>query len=113
MCFYDGIRRDGSRLSLAVEVDETGLKEVPPPPQLALRRTAWGLKRQTRGDAGSVPVQRLSLLDAPFYSRSAVETQLDGKPVLGVHEALDLDRYRWPWLKPMIALRVPRRAGWP
>ena len=113
MCFHDGIRRDGSRLSLAVEADAQGLREVPPPPQLALRRTGWGLKRATRGDAGSVPVQRLSLLDAPFYSRSAVETQLDGKPVLGVHEALDLDRYRWPWLKPMIALRVPRRAGWP
>ena len=113
MCFHDEIRRDGSRLSLAVEVDETGLKEVPPPPQLALRRTAWGLKRQTRGDAGSVPVERQSLLDAPFYSRSAVETHLGGKPVLGVHEALDLDRYRWPWLKPMIALRVPRRAGRP
>ena len=103
MYSFGGLRREGSQ-----EGDV-----LPPPPQLALNRTAWGLKRATRGDAGSVPVQRLSLLDAPFYSRSAVETHLDGKPVLGVHEALDLDRYRWPWLKPMIALRVPGRAGWP
>ena len=113
LCFHDGVRRDSRRLSLASEADQPGLRKVPPPPQLVLKRTAWGLKRATRGDAGSVPVQRQSLLDAPFYSRNAVETHLGGKPVLGVHEALDLDRYRWPWLKPMIALRVPGRAGWP
>jgi carotenoid 1,2-hydratase len=29
-----------------------------------------------------------------------------------MHEALDLDRFRWPWLMPMLALRVPRRARW-
>jgi carotenoid 1,2-hydratase len=30
----------------------------------------------------------------------------------GVHEALDLTRFAKPWLKPMLALRVPRRASW-
>jgi carotenoid 1,2-hydratase len=29
-----------------------------------------------------------------------------------VHEALDLDRFRGPWLMPMLAVRVPRRPGW-
>jgi carotenoid 1,2-hydratase len=29
-----------------------------------------------------------------------------------VHEALDLDRYKQPLLKPMLAVRVPRRKGW-
>jgi carotenoid 1,2-hydratase len=30
-----------------------------------------------------------------------------------MHEALDLRRFRMPLLKPMLACRVPRRAGWP
>ena len=31
----------------------------------------------------------------------------------GVHEALDLTRFRNPVVKAMVALRVPRRAKWP
>ena len=52
------------------------------------------------------------MLDAPFYSRSVVETKIDGEMVQGVHEALDLVRYRSRLLKPMLAVRVPRRRGW-
>jgi carotenoid 1,2-hydratase len=52
------------------------------------------------------------MLDAPFYSRSAVRTQLDGVETVGVHEALDLVRFRNPLIKPMLAVRVPRRAKW-
>jgi len=29
-----------------------------------------------------------------------------------VHEALDLNRFSNPLLKPMLALRVPRRRSW-
>ena len=52
------------------------------------------------------------MLDAPFYTRSAVETRLNGENTIGVHEALDLTRFRAPWLKPMLAVRVPRRKNW-
>ena len=52
------------------------------------------------------------MLDAPFYSRAAVETTIDGEDCTGVHEALDLRRFRSPLLKPMLAMRVPRRARW-
>ena len=45
-------------------------------------------------------------------SRSMIRTTLDGETSVGVHEALDLDRFRQPWLKPMLALRVPRRRRW-
>ena len=41
-----------------------------------------------------------------------VETVINGERVQGVHEALDLDRYKQPMLKPMLAVRVPRRAAW-
>ena len=63
-------------------------------------------------DAGATPRQTKALLDAPFYSRSLVQTQIEGETVCGVHEALDLGRFRSPIVKGMLACRVPRRAGW-
>jgi carotenoid 1,2-hydratase len=70
------------------------------------------MRRETRADPGYRPRQALAMLDAPFYARSMVTTRIGGVETTGVHEALDLRRYRQAWLKPMIALRVPRRAGW-
>ncbi len=113
-CFYDATRRDGSALSAGVRFGADGTaEEIAPPPLSPLARSAWGLRRETRGDPGTTPRQALAMLDAPFYCRSAVATTLDGARVTGVHEALDLDRFRGPWLMPMLAVRVPRRRGWP
>jgi carotenoid 1,2-hydratase len=53
----------------------------------------------------------MAMLDAPFYARSAVRTRLLGEEAVGVHEALDLDRFASPLLKPMLAVRVPRIPG--
>jgi carotenoid 1,2-hydratase len=112
-CFYDATRMDGSKLALGVEVTPDGqVYEITPPPLLPVKRTAWLLRRETRGDAGTRPRQVLPMLDAPFYSRSVVETRIDGEVSQGVHEALDLTRFRKPWLKYMLAVRVPRRVGW-
>ena len=52
------------------------------------------------------------MLDAPFYSRAAVETTLDGAKTTGVFEALDLHRFRNPIILAMLAVRVPRRRRW-
>ena len=52
------------------------------------------------------------MLDAPFYARSVIETTVNGEVVQGVHEAVDLNRYRSRLLKPMLACRVPRRKNW-
>jgi carotenoid 1,2-hydratase len=113
LCFYDAVRADGSTLALAVEVDRTGaVREVEGPPLTRFARSAWAVRRETRADPGVRPTQVLGMLDAPFYSRSVVRTRIEGEWSEGVHEALDLTRYRQPWLKPMIALRVPRRRGW-
>ncbi len=112
-CFYDAARLDGSTLSAAFSFDETGeARRRRLPPKAPLRRSLWAVRRETRADAGYQPRQVLTMLDAPFYTRSAVRTQLDGEETVGVHEALDLKRFRSPLLKPMLALRVPRRAGW-
>ena len=112
--FYDGTRRDGSTLALGLDISASGAVTAAPQPPLArLPRTGWLLPRDTRCDAGKTPRQIMPLLDAPFYSRSVVQTDLGGETVRGVHEALDLTRFRNPLLKPMLALRVPRRADWP
>jgi carotenoid 1,2-hydratase len=112
-CFYDAVRRDGTALSAGFRFDIDGnAEEIPLPPKARMRRSLWAVQRETRADAGYRPKQVLAMLDAPFYSRSAVRTQLDGVETVGVHEALDLRRYASPLLKPMIALRVPRRRRW-
>jgi carotenoid 1,2-hydratase len=112
-CLYDGARRDGSTLSAAIRFDYQGCAEpFEPPPSAQLTRSLWWLSRTTRADAGARPVQVKAMLDAPFYCRSAIRTTLEGETTVGVHEALDLDRFAQPWLKPMLALRVPRRAHW-
>ncbi len=113
-CFYEGIRADGSPLGLGLDIAaDGGATIIEPPPVARLPRTLWRLSRETRCDVDATPRQRMAMLDAPFYSRSVVETQIGGETVTGVHEELDLERFRSPWLKPMLAVRVPRRAAWP
>ena len=112
-CIYDAVRRDGTTLDTAIAFNGAGdAKIVDAPPRTAFKRSLWQVRRETRADPGTTPRQVLNMLDAPFYSRSAVQTRLDGEEVTGVHEALDLDRFRSAWLKPMLAVRVPRRRGW-
>ena len=110
--FYEAELRDGSETRLAARFGDDGsVEETPLPPVAPMRRSLWGVRRETRGDGGARAVQTRAMLDAPFYTRAAVETTLEGRRVEGVHEALDLRRYRQAWLAPMIALRVPRVPG--
>ena len=112
-CFYDAQRLDGSRLNKAVSFDANGTtKTAPLPPKARLSPSLWALRRETRADEGYRPRQVMNMLDAPFYSRAMVKTRLGGNETIGVYEALDLRRFRSPLLKPMLALRVPRRANW-
>ena len=113
MCFYDAVRRDGSELAVGFRFSESG--EIMPfdgPPPTRLARSLWAVKRETRADEGYKPRQVKAMLDAPFYTRSVVRTKIDGIETEGVHEALDLNRFRGPWLMPMLAVRVPRRTNW-
>jgi carotenoid 1,2-hydratase len=112
-CFYDATRRDGTALALAVTVaPDGGVTVEEPPPLTRFARSRWGVRRETRADAGFLPRQTLAMLDAPFYTRAAVTTQVGGKAGHGTHEALDLRRFRLPGLKAMLATRVPRRSTW-
>ncbi|MCE6960419.1 carotenoid 1,2-hydratase [Cereibacter sphaeroides] len=112
-CFYDAIRKDGSRLEIGLHVTADGrARMIEPPPPARFARSGWFVERHTPADPGTKPRQVMSMLDAPFYSRSMVETTVFGQKTVGVHEALDLRRFSWPLLMPMLAVRVPRRAKW-
>jgi carotenoid 1,2-hydratase len=112
-CFYDATRLDGSELASGFAFDRQGTaRTIAIPPKKPIRRSLWAVKRETRSDPDYAPRQAMNMLDAPFYSRSAVTTKLDGELTTGVHEALDLTRFRSPLLKPMLAVRVPRRRNW-
>ncbi|TKA95372.1 carotenoid 1,2-hydratase [Cereibacter changlensis] len=112
-CFYDATRRDGSRLEIGLHVTADGeARMIQPPPAVRFARSGWLVERHTPADPGTRPRQVMPMLDAPFYTRALVETTIDGERTVGVHEALDLRRFASPLLMPMLAVRVPRRAGW-
>lgn len=112
-CFYDARRRDGSELATALTFTRDGqVAEHQAPPKARFSRSLWAVARETRADPGYRPHQAMAMLDAPFYARSMVRTQLEGVETVGVHEALDLRRFRSNLLMPMIAVRVPRRRNW-
>lgn len=114
-CFYDATRLDGTTLATAIRfgTDGSAALQDDAPPLTPMARSLWAVKRETRADPGAPrPKQVKAMLEAPFYSRSMVRTQIDGETTVGVHEALDLRRFRSPLIKPMLAVRVPRRAGW-
>lgn len=112
-CFYDARRRDGTDFATALQFSKNGtVISIAPPPKAKLKRSLWAVARATRADEGYQPVQTLPMLDAPFYTRSMVRTKIDNEETIGVHEALNLRRFRSNLLMPMIAVRVPRRRNW-
>ncbi len=113
-CFYDATRCDGSTLSAAIAFDADGqAQSLKSPPRAGFKKAFWGVRRETRADDGFAPHEVMPMLDAPFYNRAMIKTKIDGEVVTGVHESLDLQRFRKPWLMPLLAVRVPRRKNWP
>ncbi|MEM7295833.1 MAG: carotenoid 1,2-hydratase [Pseudomonadota bacterium] len=107
VCFYDAERLDGTTLEAGFRFGKDGSAEaIPLPPKAPVARSGWGVRRETRADRGYAPRQVKPMLDAPFYTRAAVRTQVDGEETVGVHEALDLRRFRSPLLKPMLVKKM-------
>lgn len=110
---YEGTRRDGGTLGLALRATaDGGLEPIAPPPRVALARSAWGLARSTRADPGAGVRILRRLEDTPFYARALLATRLLGRDLSAVHETLALDRFARPWVQLLLPFRMPRRSGW-
>lgn len=109
---YEGVRRAGDRFALALRCDRQGRwRDMDLPPAAKLPRTLFQMPRATRADAGFRPRVIRTWEDAPFYSRSAIETRLDGETVRAVHESLAMNRFRSPIVHGMLPYRMPRAIG--
>jgi carotenoid 1,2-hydratase len=107
--FYDVIRRDGSQYGVSILSDGAGkVHELAAPPIADLPKTLWRLPRATRADQGFSPSVLRRLVDAPFYSRSVLSTEVHGQPVTAVHESVSLDRFVTPWTQFCLPFRMPR-----
>jgi carotenoid 1,2-hydratase len=108
---YDVIGRDAVNHSLALRFSGSGRVEtIESPPEAVLPNTRWGVKRHTRADSGCEPRIIKTLEDAPFYSRTLLEASVLGIKAAGIHESLDLDRFRSRWVQCLLPFRMPRMA---
>ena len=104
---YEAMRRDGSRVDLAMTFDRQGrMQSFEPPPLRKLKPTGWRVGRDVRSEEAARISQTLE--DAPFYARSVVSARLRGEPVTLMHESLSLDRFRMPIVQAMLPFRMPR-----
>ena len=105
---YDTRQRDGSARSIALRFGAHGsIEEAVLPPLSPLPRSRWGIGREARGEDARVV---RTLLDAPFYARSLVSSRMGGTAALAMHESLELDRFRAPWVRMLLPFRMPRIA---
>lgn len=108
---YNLAERTGNERSLALRFSVDGRCETfAPPPKFALPPTpVFRIQRTTRAiSRKSVHLGR-TLEDAPFYSRSIIESDILGARAAGIHESFDGDRFRSPLVKLMLPFRMPRR----
>jgi carotenoid 1,2-hydratase len=78
------------------------------PPIQRMPSTLWGIERHTRCDHGARPRVIETLESAPFYSRSLVETTLEGERVESFHESVSLTRFATSWVRALLPVRLPR-----
>ncbi|MGD8808913.1 MAG: carotenoid 1,2-hydratase [Gammaproteobacteria bacterium] len=107
--YYDAVESGGQENMVALRFAPDGsATPLPHANREPLSRTLWNLRRYARADAGARPRQIERLVDAPFYSRSVVATQVFGQHCDAVHEYLSMRRFVRPWVQLMIPFRMPR-----
>jgi carotenoid 1,2-hydratase len=108
---YDVVPRMGDPKGLALRFgSDAAAQAIEPPPTVRLPGTGWRIARQTRADAGRGARVIETFEDAPFYSRSLLQTHLLDTPASAIHESLDLDRFRSAWVQCLLPFRMPRRV---
>ncbi len=110
--FYEPDERAGPSQPLAFHVGHDGLiTHRKAPPIIQLKTGFWGIKRTTRSEDAERTRITETMVDAPFYTRDALELVLDNQVCPAVHESLNLDRFKSPIVKTMLPVKMPRRAG--
>lgn len=108
---YDPVYPDGSQRSMAYHVDRLGrVSPFVPPEKARLKRSLWGISRETRSETGKKPRIVKTFEDTPFYARSSIETTLLGQTVPAIHESLSIPRLTSPMVRLMLPVRMPRRT---
>jgi hypothetical protein len=98
---YDAIDRSGRKTSHALRV-RAGSGNIEPVESTRLiprARSAWGLPRDVRVDAGASVYTVRTLEDGPFYDRELIDTRVDGESVTAMYEALSGRRLRARWVR--------------
>jgi carotenoid 1,2-hydratase len=108
---YEGKLRSGADFGMALRIGNDGQTQVcEMPGGVILPRTGWAINRLTRADRPNSAKVRATWEDTPFYSRSALSSEMFGEHVHAVHESLSLDRFQSPVVQWMLPFRMPRRA---
>jgi carotenoid 1,2-hydratase len=108
---YDSLRLDGSTAVLALRITPDGaIRHISAPQKTKLPRAFWGVARYGHHDEGVTPKLLKTLEDGPFYTRSVIDTVIDGERVQLMHEGLSGARFALPVVKMMLPFRMPRRA---
>jgi carotenoid 1,2-hydratase len=108
---YDVDRVGAEPLQLGLRFDARSgqVRAFEPPAAAPLPATLWRVARGGRSDAHTSPRVLKTLTDAPFYTRSLVDTQWSGERVTAMHESLSLTRFDSLWVQALLPFRMPRR----
>jgi len=107
---YEGVRRGGEPFSLSLRANQQGdIETFTPPESVTLKNTRWWrIGRATRAENGQAKILS-TLEDTPFYSRSLLDVDLDGRSMTTIHESLSMHRFRSNWVHCLLPFRMPRR----
>lgn len=111
LLLYDAVLRDGRRHNLALRYrDDGSVAQVAPPARQPLGRGFWGVSGGIGCDPGTKPSLVRRLEDTPFYTRSLVDTVIEGERVRLMQESLDCRRLDSPLVRLMLPFKMPRRV---
>lgn len=109
---YDCREVDGHESQRLFVASASGIEHEDPARLHAapMPRSWFGLRPSVRVDSASLG--RVDYMaDTPFYTRACVSAKALGRPVVGVHEWLDLQRFGHPLVQRMLPYRM--RHGFP
>ena len=110
--FYDPRHREETSWPLALHLSGSGQAEpVPAPGWVTLPTSRWRIPRAARSEDAAATQLIRTWVDAPFYARTQLVTQLGGRRAETMHESLDLDRFRSRWVRWLLPFRMPRHRA--